>query len=129
MANIVQGVKDVASINGTNLGFSVGLESKLSTITALDGVFYLTSDTHRLFIGDKDGNLSPVNQGVISVDNVASLPTTGEQGQFYYAEAENILCVRSGSQWAQINPNTYLNEFTNSVAGITNGAKVITEGI
>lgn len=128
MANIVQGVKDVASINGTNLGFSVGLESKLSTITALDGVFYLTSDTHRLFIGDKNGNLSPVNQGVISVDNVASLPTTGEQGQFYYAEAENILCVRSGSQWAQINPNTYLNEFTNSVAGITNGAKVTTGG-
>ena len=129
MATITQGVKGTASVTGANLGFTLGLESALASITtAVDGLFYLTSDTHRLFIGDKDGHLSPVNQGVISVDNVASLPTTGEQGQFYYAEAENILCVRSGSQWAQINPNTYLNEFTNSVAGITNGAKVTTGG-
>ena len=129
MATITQGVKGTASVTGANLGFTLGLESSLASITsAVDGLFYLTSDTHRLFIGDKDGHLSPVNQGVISVDNVASLPTTGEQGQFYYAEAENILCVRSGSQWVQINPNTYLNEFTNSVAGITNGAKVTTGG-
>ncbi len=36
----------------TNIGFKLGLESALTSasFTAQNGVFYLTSDTHRLFI-------------------------------------------------------------------------------
>ena len=65
MANIVGTyTADTATIQaGAQLGFKLGLESKLtsSTFTATNGTFYLTSDTHRLYIGDKDGNVCPVN--------------------------------------------------------------------
>ena len=55
MANIVGSyTADTATITaGKQLGFKLGLESKLTStsFTAQEGVFYLTSDTHRLFIG------------------------------------------------------------------------------
>lgn len=92
----------------------------LGTTEAVEGSFYLTSDTNRLYIGKKDENDSnkvkafPVNQGVITVDAIASLPSAdnAEAGQFYYVSGSNILCVHNGKQWVQINPdtNTYITE-------------------
>jgi hypothetical protein len=84
--------------------------------TAIDGAFYLTEDTNRLYVGKKLSNNEikavPVNQGVITVAAVRNLPAanTVEPGQFYYAEEENVLCIYSGSGrkagWVQINPDT-----------------------
>ena len=91
---------------------------------AVDGAFYLTSDTNRLYVGkdiDGNGNIKavPVNQGVITVDSISKLPskTAIESGQFYYATLENVLCVYSGTQWVQINPDTNTKLNARSIAG------------
>jgi hypothetical protein len=119
---------DVPTITaGKQLGFKLGLESKLTSanFAAVEGVFYLTSDTHRLFIGNKDGNVCPVNQGVIQVD---SLPEGANAipGQFYYIKGSNVLATRSGNTWVQINPDTYVDSVSETVTGGTNNAKVTT---
>lgn len=100
---------------------------------AVDGTFYLTNDTSRLYVGN-NGKAVPVNQGVITVANIASLPTPGEAGQFYYAESENVLAVWSGRNdsdgvWVQINNNTdtVVDSVTNTVTAITDGVSVETK--
>lgn len=86
--------------------FKRGKQASLATANIVNGAFYLTSDTNRLYIG-KDGKAVPVNQGVITVENVNALTSiAAEQGQFYYAEAQNVLCIKSGNKWVQINPDT-----------------------
>ena len=92
-----------------NVLFKRGLQNALPT-TGLDGCFYLTTDTHRLYVG-QDGAVVPVNEGIVTVDNVASLPShtnpdATKAGNFYYATAENILCIYNGQKWVQLNPNT-----------------------
>lgn len=110
----------------------------LGTTQAVEGSFYLTSDTNRLYIGKKDSDNKikafPVNQGVISVDSIGSLPNAAnaEAGQFYYVSGANILCVHNGKQWVQINPdtNTYITGRTNAGStDTTNGFVVITDSI
>lgn len=129
MANIVGTyTADTATIQaGAQLGFKLGLESKLtsSSFTATNGTFYLTSDTHRLYIGDKDGNVCPVNQGVIKVSSLPSRETA-IPGQFYYISDTNILATVSGNQWVQINPDTYVNKVDEGVTAGTNNDVTIT---
>ena len=111
----------------TNIGFKLGLESALtsSSFTAQNGVFYLTSDTHRLFIGDKDGNVCPINQGVITV---SSLPdSTGViPGQFYYITGSNILATFNGTQWVHINPDTQVTKLEHAATASNNSATIKT---
>jgi hypothetical protein len=45
---------------GFRLGTQTGLEN-LAKASVQAGVFYLTTDTHRLYIGNSDGTISPVN--------------------------------------------------------------------
>ena len=112
-----------------NVMFKRGAQSDLAkylstgSSQAIDGAFYLTSDTNRLYVG-KDlgsGNIKavPVNQGVITVESISKLPTGAniEAGCFYYATLENVLCVYSGQThgWVQINPDTN-TKVTNRVA-------------
>ena len=112
-----------------NVLFKQGLQSSLKTIRdnlcAIEGTFYLTTDTHRLYIGRitdtprsqaaiaaKGGTATqdathcdavPVNEGVNYVATLGDLPTvTAENksqyaGQFYYVSGSNILCVYSGA--------------------------------
>lgn len=104
-----------------NVLFKRGLQSNLDALrtskTANDGTFYLTSDSHRLYVGISSGDAVPVNEGITIVNNIGQLPevTTYEQkrqhtGQFYYVDGtdkdKNILCVFNGQKWVQINPNT-----------------------
>lgn len=116
-----------------NVLFKQGLQSSLDQIranlTATEGTFYLTTDSHRLYIGRINGqgqtanecDAVPVNEGVTYVNNLNELPTITTAadkrlyaGQFYYVGNSNILCVYSGSTadgatnggWVQINPNT-----------------------
>ena len=105
----------------SNVLFKRGLQSNLDTLrankTASDGTFYLTSDSHRLYVGISSGDAVPVNEGITIVNNLGQLPevSTYEQkrqhtGQFYYIDGidkdKNILCVFNGQKWVQINPNT-----------------------
>ena len=103
--------------------FKRGLQANLDTIKTNDqgtpGTFYFAEDSHRLYMGIAGGKVVPVNDGIIKVANVNSLPSTGvygtvEYGTFYYAIAENILCVYNGTSWVQINPddNYYINTAT-----------------
>ena len=103
-----------------NVGFKLGLQTDLDKLLsagknagAAHGSFYLTSDTHRLYIGNSDGSLSAVNEGVTTVATLGQLPDTSSNplayvGRFYYVTGSNILCVFNGKSWAQINTDTYV---------------------
>ena len=118
-----------------NVMFKRGSQADLlqyinGTKQAVEGSFYLTSDTNRLYIGKTDTTDNkvkavPVNQGVITVASLNNLPsrTAIEAGQFYYVSGENILCIYNGAKWVQINPdtNTYIDSrsITSSTSSIT----------
>ena len=112
----------MADLSGKNLKFLSGTQASLDTLRdkggATEGAFYLTNDTHRLYIGTTEDSKVipvPVNEGVITVANAAALPNTAEAGQFYFATAENVLCVWSKGQWVQINPDTKLGSVVTSL--------------
>lgn len=128
--------------NGSVVGFKLGTQAALDAIESSkvqNGVFYLTSDTHRLYIGNSDQTISPVNEGVISVATIDDLPDISKnnhqqyQGQFYYITSGNILCVASGRSWVQINSNTNttitdFNDFiTISDSGVVTIKSALTE--
>lgn len=106
-----------------NVSFKLGLQEAIDQLLiaktgAEEGSFYLTSDTHRLYIGgkaspgDTDVQVFPVNEGVTTVDGITNLPTYDTEaqkdaaaGRFYYVADSNILCVFNGQDWIQINAN------------------------
>ena len=131
-----------------NVLFKRGLQSALDSLvntanSAVEGSFYLTSDTDRLYIGKNVGTVEApdirpvaVNQGVITVANVASLPAASDHviGDFYYCTAENVLCVLSGKvgqkRWVQINPDTNTSIKTYTISTATNsGVTTITHNV
>ena len=118
-----------------NVSFKQGLQSALNSMAqangAQEGSFYLTSDSHRLYIGLNGGSIAAVNEGVTTVANVAALPTitSGKDltaGQFYYAVTENVLCVYNGTSWVQINPDTDIKELTITATAANDTATVTT---
>ena len=110
----------------TNVGFRLGLQSSADAIIAAgtgaeEGSFYLTSDSHRLYIGAESETqagqytLYAVNEGVTTIATLAELeaiaPTTDAEkkactGRFYYISEYNILAVYNGQAWVQINQDT-----------------------
>lgn len=122
-----------------NVGFKLGTQAKVDALlktpgtSVIEGSFYLTSDTHRLYIGQKatasdtNAQLFPVNEGVITVATTGDLPNVSEAdksvyaGRFYYVTNGNILCVYNGKSWVQINPDTdtYVNSHSYSIEGGT----------
>lgn len=94
-----------------NVQFLRGKHADLPA-TATDGVFYLTTDSNRLYVGN-GSNMVELNKSITTVAEVKDLPQTGiEDGQFYYVEKGNILCIydASTSQWVQVNKDSYLDE-------------------
>ena len=127
-----------------NLQFLRGSQASLNDIKnkksgapqVQDGAFYLTTDTNRLYVGQKTGtttDLVELNKSVTSVETLSSLPKNildnsnkvitrkVENGQFYYVTDINVLCVYSetlnndgvviASNWTQINPDTSIRHF------------------
>lgn len=101
-----------------NVMFKRGTQSSFNNLsTYQDGCFYLTTDSHRLYIGTGGNKANLVSQSVITYPNWASIealsnsssssyaPGLCSEGQFYYAKAENILCTYSNGKWIQINPD------------------------
>lgn len=101
-----------------NVMFKRGTQSSFNNLsTYQDGCFYLTTDSHRLYIGTGNNKADLVSQSVITYDNWAAIealsnasspnyaPGLCSEGQFYYAKAENILCTYSNGKWIQINPD------------------------
>lgn len=96
-----------------NVLFKQGTQDKLDEIrsakSATVGTFYITNDSHRMYLGVTGGDAVPVNEGVTTVASLDDLPKSAAHlhvGQFYYVTAGNILCVFNGKTWAQINSNT-----------------------
>lgn len=107
--------------------FKLGLQAKIpANGKAVNGTFYLTSDTHRLYIG-QGNNAVPINAGVTFYNTFAELTTatTGETeqnlaGRMFFLKNDNILCVRSNNTWVQINSDTKLDSAQAGVAKILN---------
>lgn len=122
-----------------NVLFKRGLQSNLPASTsATDGVFYLTTDTNRLYVG-QGNNLKLLNQTVQIVDNISNLPTTwtgaeavAHTNDFFYCVNPNVLAVWDGTEWKQINKNTDTTidgaEFgTSASGGVTTVSYTITD--
>lgn len=86
-----------------NLLFKRGTHATLPS-TAVDGAFYLTTDTHRLYAGIGT-ELVDLNQYIKVVANISAL--TGlqnvKEGDFAYSVEGNVLAVYHGEQWTQVN--------------------------
>ena len=107
--------------NGSKVKFLLGTQEALEpyiagTTSAVNGTFYLTNDTHRLYVGNNAGKAVPVNEGVTTVQNLTLLESTysdiAHPGEFFYITDGNILCVCAGldsagkKHFVQINNNT-----------------------
>ena len=110
--------------------------------TAIEGAFYLTTDTHRLYVGRKvndanstdNGKIFPVqvSAGITTVADtgqLAQLATDGEKGDMYYIQDGNVLAVleidSNGTRsWVQINPPTGITGFNTDTIAVTNGVKL-----
>lgn len=93
-----------------NILFKRGLHSALPT-TAVDGAFYLTTDSHRLYagIGTELVDLNQYIQVVSNIEgNTDSLQalTNVQSGDFAYVKNGNILAIYQDKAWVQINKNT-----------------------
>ena len=105
-----------------NVLFKRGLQANLPKSNIIDGAFYLTTDTNRLYVGNNT-ELVELNKSITVVESVSDLPKTGvEVGQFYYIAGTNkhagasddngnILAVvtsivNGNPQWTQVNPDT-----------------------
>lgn len=113
--------------NTPNLQFLRGAHANLPKGENIkDGAFYLTTDTNRLYVG-QGSDLVELNKSVTIVDKISQetgdtkettyLPPANnvEEGQFYYVSSINVLCVRSGNAWVQINPDTSLTSIDSAV--------------
>lgn len=93
-----------------NVMFKRGTQAGFNNLTAYqDGCFYLTTDSHRLYVGTGNNKADLVSQSVITYSNWAAIQALftesglGVKDQIYYAKAENILCTYSSNKWVQIN--------------------------
>ena len=108
---------------------------------ALEGAFYLTTDTHKLYVGRKVtvaatgaavGDVFPeeVSAGLTIVDSTSDLTaavTKGlvHDGDIYYVKGSNILAVYETGEsaqngttagWVQINAPTGISSFSNTIS-------------
>lgn len=98
-----------------NVSFKRGLQADLPNSNIVDGAFYLTTDTNRLYVGGANNKLELLNQSIkfYTYDEVfrenSTVPKV--EGQFYYLSDKNILCTfaktktHPDGEWVQINPD------------------------
>lgn len=128
----------VAFLQGTQAQLNKYLPVSTSTErgTAVEGAFYLTTDTHRLYIGRKVSDASSADNGkifpvqvsagittVADAGELANLSTDGEKGDMYYIQDGNVLAVleidSNGTRsWVQVNPPTGIQTYTNGLSQI-----------
>lgn len=116
-----------------NVLFKQGSQNTLNTLRLnsdkskrIPGAFYLTNDSHRLYIclDNTNHDIVPVNEGITTVKYLSDLPQPSSDnekkllaGQFYYVEKDknpttgadvvvNALAVYNGQSWVQINAFT-----------------------
>lgn len=114
----------------TKLFFKYGTQAKYTALTAKDaGTFYVTSDTHRLYLGS-----DLLSQAVLVVATTNQLPGGAngkgiDPGQIAYVIDGNILCIKRPATkdlaegWTQLNPNTdtTIEAIQHVVSNVTDG--------
>ncbi len=107
-----------------NVYFKRGTQQELDNLqTYVEGAFYLTSDTDRLYFAQASNRLADLNQ-YIHVYTGTSLPAESSlhDGDFYYWTNNNILMVYRAANgdnpagWVQINPDTKVSAATSTVS-------------
>lgn len=91
--------------------FKKGLSTALPKTGLVEGAFYLTTDTDKLYICNDGNTLSLLNQVVHNYPNINALPAIADAavGEFYYCVAENVLATKKATadtSWTQINADT-----------------------
>lgn len=111
----------------TKLFFKYGTQAKYKELAAKDaGTFYVTSDTHRLYLGS-----DLLSQAVLVVEDLDHLPNSAgvDAGQIAYVSNGNILCIKKkDTGWTQLNSDTYVKSMTQAATSTSgqNQATVIT---
>lgn len=123
----------------TKIKFLSGPQSAINTMMssggAIEGAFYLTTDTHKLYVGRKNAtnnNVYPeqVSRGVTVVGTSAELPTPTtdapsgaiEEGELFYITDSNVLAalrLKRDSTGIPVSPTTYEWVQINPPTGIT----------
>lgn len=104
-----------------NVFFKRGHQSALDAMSAfIEGSFYLTDDTNRLYFAQAANKLVELNQFIHIIDSMDNLPTSAnatlKDGDIYYVQAPtNILCIYKSGSWVQINPDTKLAADQNAI--------------
>lgn len=121
-----------------NVSFKRGLQASIDAIlkdktSVVEGAFYLTTDTDRLYFAQSEKELVHLNQYVVHVAKVEDLPPFNEAavGDFYYAEQENILCTKRGGAeqtgWTQINQVSANTDLDTQLTSVTIDATEATD--
>ena len=79
-----------------NVAFRKGTAQALGSVTPVNGTFYFTTDSHKLYLADNDA-LVDLTHFINYINNQSSLPSTADDGDMYYITSENILCIRNRS--------------------------------
>ena len=126
-----------ADLNKYLLNYTPGTGEDDIRGTAIEGAFYLTTDTHRLYVGRKittagtdQNKIVPVqvSAGITTVVNTGQLPAASvdaQKGDFYYIQDGNILAVleedpnTGAKEWVQINGATEISGFSQSTSTAT----------
>ena len=97
----------------SNVKFLRGEQSKLNNLTSfVEGAFYLTSDTDRLYFAQSNSELVYLNKYIATVSDQSKLPLLANVniGDFYYVADVNALVTKSTEnaiRWTQVNaPDT-----------------------
>lgn len=118
-----------------NVLFKRGLQANLfkEGFTAQDGTFYLTEDSHRLYVGQGE-QLVELNRYIKEVATSTDLSKlTPENGDFVWVKEGNMLLVCTDkaatglSAWTQINPPDDTNDDT-AVTGGTGKIEEVKDG-
>lgn len=107
-----------------NVKFKRGTQAKLNELTSyVEGSFYLTTDSDRLYFAQSANELVALNQFIRTVTALPEYNADMEVGDMYYIPNSNILAVidrvdkTAGKvTWAQLNPDTYLAASTSNVS-------------
>ena len=145
---------NVRFLQGTQAQLNKYLPSSEDSLsgTAIEGAFYLTTDTHKLYIGRKVSTGANANSvypeeistGLTIVDSTSDLTSAVSNGlvhdgDIYYVKNNNILCVYESGEaaqssggistsagWVQINAPTGITGYNYSTTANGNDAVVST---
>lgn len=116
----------------TNVSFKRGLAANLPA-TAQDGVFYLTTDTNRLYVGQGE-KLAELNRYIREVNTTDDLPAAGNRaiGDFVHVKTGNMLLVCNNttgtdlSAWTQVNAQDGDHDtYVTSISKVKNGSNEV----